>query len=72
MDRLWLVITGHNPVTDELTVREVSEQEIYDTYWPGWLADKVAQYGQQWVDENITFENCLQEWVVNNEGWQLR
>lgn len=72
MDRVWLITTGYDQETDTISVKEVSEQEIYETYYPQWLVDKVSEYGQQWVDENLTFENCLQDWAQSTDAWQLK
>ena len=42
-------------------------QEVYTQM----LQDKIAQYGQEWVNQNPAHEICLAEWIEAVQAWQL-
>ena len=48
----------------------VSENYIRKTYYPYWYSKMVAKYGQPEVEEKYCFEDCIQDWLVVNWGWE--
>ena len=50
----------------------VSEDDIKRKYWPYWYNRMCAKYEQSYVDENYTFEDCLEDWIVVNWAWESK
>ncbi len=47
----------------------LSEQEIFDIYWPFWYNKMVVKYGQ---DHPLTTrDNCLADWVTVNWAFEV-
>jgi hypothetical protein len=42
----------------------MTEQEIFDTYWPFWYNKMVLKFGND--HPLINWENCLYDWVTVN------
>jgi hypothetical protein len=55
----------------ELVVTK-SEEDIRKEYWPYWYGKMCDKFGQFHVDENYTFEDCLEDWIVVNWAWAIR
>jgi hypothetical protein len=50
----------------------VSEEDIRKEYWPYWYKKMCAKYEQSYVDQNYTFEDCLEDWVVVHWAWEVK
>jgi hypothetical protein len=50
----------------------VSEDDIKRTYWPYWYNRMCAKYEQAYIDENYSFEDCLEDWVVVHHAWESK
>ena len=50
----------------------VSEDDIKRTYWPYWYSRMCAKYEQAYIDENYTFEDCLEDWIIVNWAWESK
>lgn len=48
-------------------VRQMTEKEILDYYWPWWKPKMIKKYGL--CHKDITEQNCIDDWVVANWGW---
>jgi hypothetical protein len=48
----------------------VSEEEIKDGYFPYWYDKMCEKYGKKIVDENYSFEECLNDWIVVDCAWE--
>ena len=51
-------------------VETLSEEEIRQRYWPYWYGKMCEKFGQEHVDANYCFEDCLYDWVVVNWAWE--
>lgn len=47
----------------------MSEEEIQKEYWPYWYKKMCNKFGQQHVDQNYSFEHCLQDWKDTHWAW---
>jgi hypothetical protein len=47
-----------------------SEEDIRKEYWPYWYGMMCKKFGQEHVDENFNFEDCLTDWIVVNWAWE--
>lgn len=52
------------------SVVTMSEEDIRKEYWPYWYGKMVERYGQRHVDENYSFEECLEDWQVVHWAWE--
>lgn len=41
----------------------LSEQDIIDQYWNYWYGKMCEKLGQQYVDDNYTKQDCIDDWV---------
>lgn len=48
-----------------------SEQEVRERYYPYWYQKMCERFGQEHVDANFSFEECLDDWVVVNWAWEV-
>jgi hypothetical protein len=64
----------NSPFADETGgyIVTVSEDDIKRTYWPYWYNRMCAKYEQAYIDENYTFEDCLEDWIVVNWAWESK
>jgi len=56
-------------INDEPTEFIMSEQDIFEEYWPYWYSQMAKKYGNDHF--LITFENCLEDWVMVNYAVQI-
>lgn len=49
-----------------------SEEEIRKEYWPYWYSRMCIKFGQEQVDSNYSFEDCLDDWIVINWAWESK
>lgn len=47
----------------------LSEQEIFDIYWPFWYTKMVHKYGTS-DHPLITRDNCIEDWIIVNYAWE--
>ena len=47
----------------------VSEDEIRSTYWPYWYKNMCEKFGQEFIDNNYSFKDCLTDWITVNWAW---
>ena len=52
------------------TIITVSEDDIRKTYYPYWYSKMCEKYGQEVVDKEWHFEECINDWIVNNGAWE--
>jgi hypothetical protein len=50
----------------------MSEEEIRREYWPYWYKKMCEKYGQERVDNDYTFEDCLTDWIIVNWAWESK
>jgi len=50
---------------------KVSEDEIKDEYYPYWYDKMCNKYGKDNVDANYNFEDCLDDWIIVNDAWEV-
>lgn len=48
----------------------VSEEDIRRDYYPYWFKRMCDKFGQGHVQENYSFEDCLQDWIITNWAWE--
>jgi hypothetical protein len=51
-------------------VEVMSEQEILDQYWSYWYERMCAKFGKEVVDRDYCKDDCIDDWVVVNLGWE--
>lgn len=49
----------------------MSEEEIRKEYWPYWYKKMCAKFGQEHVDANYSFEECLIDWLTVHWAWEV-
>lgn len=49
----------------------MSEDEIRRTYWPYWYKRMCDLFGQDYIDANYSFEECLIDWITVNWAWPV-
>ena len=49
-----------------------SEAEILHEYWPHWYGQMCKKFGKEHVDENYSFHDCLDDWIVVNWAWESK
>lgn len=61
-----------HPLADETGgyIVKVSEEDIKRDYWPNWYDRMCKKFGQEVVDRQYTFEDCLDDWIVVNWAWK--
>jgi hypothetical protein len=52
-------------------VATVSEDDIRQTYWPYWYKNMCEKFGQEFIDANYSFEDCLTNWITVNWAWPV-
>jgi hypothetical protein len=52
-------------------VETVSEHDVRRTYWPYWYKKMCEKYGQDTVDRDYSFEDCLSDWITVNWAWPV-
>lgn len=63
-----------SPLADENGgyVVTFSEDEIRRMYYPYWYEQMCKKYEQAYVDENYSFEDCLDDWIATNCAWEVK
>lgn len=56
----------------EDVVITVSESDIRRQYWPYWYERMCQRFGKLHVDNNYSFEDCLDDWIVVNWAWEIK
>jgi hypothetical protein len=54
-----------NPV-----VVTLSENEIITQYWSYWYNQMCNKFGTEYVNQNYTKHDCIDDWVVVNWAWE--
>lgn len=66
---------SYNEYTEDLDANPVvtkSEQEIREEYYPWWYDKMCNKYGQDIVDKNYCFEDCLEDWKTIHYAWESK
>lgn len=50
----------------------MSEQEIWKEYYPDWYEQMCDKYEQAYVDENYSFEDCIEDWMIIHQAWESK
>lgn len=58
-----------NPNTN--TVVTMSEEEIREGYYDWWYEKMCKKFGKERVDENYSFEECLEDWKITHYAWEV-
>lgn len=66
------VIRDLSRPADNNCIDTVSEDDIRRTYWPDWYSNMCEKYEQSYVDENYSFEDCLEDWIVVHQAWESK
>lgn len=69
-ERLFL-LTEYDETTDTVNHTNYTEASWAQDVYPQMLATKLAEYGQEWIDNNPVYEICLGEWIELAQAWQL-
>ena len=65
----------YNEYTEDPDANSVvtkSEDEILHEYWPHWYSKMCKKYGREHVDENYSFHDCLDDWIVVHWAWESK
>lgn len=47
-----------------------SEEDIRKNYYlKHWYPKMCEKYEQSYVDQNFTFEDCIDDWIIVNNAW---
>lgn len=57
---------GENQIVETL-----SEEEIRQDHYPSWHHDMSRLFGEDVVDKEYCFEDCLVDWVAVHEAWEV-
>jgi len=62
-----------SPLADEMGgyVVTKSEEDIRKEYYPYWYGRMCQRFDKEYVDNNFTFEECLEDWVTINWAWEV-
>jgi len=44
----------------------LTEEEIRKSYYSYWYQKMCDKFGQETTDNQYTFENCLEDWIITN------
>lgn len=50
----------------------MSEDDIRKEYYPYWYEKMCDKYEQAYVDENYSFEDCLEDWKIVHWAWEVK
>ena len=50
----------------------MSEEQIRKEYWPYWCKKMCEKYGQERVDNDYTFDDCLTDWIIVHWAWESK
>jgi hypothetical protein len=50
----------------------MSEEQIRKEYWPYWYKKMCEKYGQERVDNDYTFDDCLTDWIIVHWAWESK
>ena len=59
-------------VHGDVTVVTWSERDIYEKFYPEWYSKMCNKYGQKYVVENLSFEDCITDWTCINYAWESK
>lgn len=59
---------GYSQVGNVVTL---TEDDIRDSYYPYWYDRMCDKFGQDIVDSDYGFSDCLYDWVVEHHGWEI-
>jgi hypothetical protein len=45
-------------------------EQIMNHYWNHWYSKMCSKFGRDYVDENYSFQDCLEDWIVVNWAWR--
>lgn len=66
--RYWTLVQPKNEASDPEYVT-LSEEDIRQEYWPYWYKKMCEKFGQEKVDQDYCFEDCLTDWVTVHWAW---
>lgn len=55
---------------DEEVVITLSEEDIKTLYYRYWYTRMCTKFGKEYVDENYSFEDCLEDWIIVHWAWE--
>ena len=55
---------------DDNRVVTLSEDDIFNEYYPYWYERMCKKFGKEDVDATYSFEDCLDDWIVVNWAWE--
>ncbi len=58
-----------NEIGDPVVVT-LSEGEIIAQYWSYWYTQMCNKFGTEYVNQNYTKHDCIDDWVVVNWAWE--
>ena len=59
------------PIEGDDVVETRSEDDIRKEYYPYWYGKMCQKFGQEHVDTNYCFEDCLDDWRVVHWAWEV-
>jgi hypothetical protein len=57
-------------INDRNIVITCSEEEIRKCYYPIWHSKMIKKYGEEVVNKNYSFEDCIEDWKTTNWAWE--
>ena len=63
-----------SPLADETGgyIVTLSEKDIRQNYYPYWYKKMCERFEQSYVDQNYSFEDCLDDWIIVNWAWESK
>ncbi len=58
--------------TGDPVVVTISEDEIIAQYWSYWYNQMCNKLGVEYVNQNYTKQDCIDDWVVVNWAWEQK
>ncbi len=52
-------------------VETLSEEEIRNKYFAHWYDLMCGLYEKEYVDENYSFKECLKQWILVHNAWEV-
>lgn len=55
---------------DGNVVVTLSEDDIFNEYYPYWYVSMCKKFGKDHVDKTFSFRNCIDDWIVTHWAWE--
>lgn len=55
---------------DGNVVVTLSEDDIFNEYYPYWYERMCKKFGKDHVDKTFFFRDCIDDWIVTHWAWE--